>query len=163
MVFSSALFIFGFAPIFFFCYFSVPERGRNPVILVASILFYAMGAGTVALVLMGSVWLNQFVARRLVVSDRKNSARLLAMGVGLNLAALIYYKYTAFGWNIVANMFQGLAGVSFGSAPRIGCPSGFHSSPSRASLTSLMFTAVGCCPHLGTSTSPFTIRSSHNS
>ena len=124
MVFSSALFIFGFAPIFFFCYFSVPERGRNPVILVASILFYAMGAGTVALVLMGSVWLNQFVARRLVVSDRKNSARLLAMGVGLNLAALIYYKYTAFGWNIVANMFQGLAGVSFGSAPRIVLPIG---------------------------------------
>src|SRR5438270_4088306 len=124
MVFSSALFIFGFAPIFFFCYFSVPERGRNPVILVASILFYALGAGTVALVLMGSVWLNQFVARRLVVSDRKNSARLLAMGVGLNLAALIYYKYTAFGWNIVANMFQGLAGVSFGSAPRIVLPIG---------------------------------------
>src|ERR1700693_5898669 len=62
MVFSSALFIFGFLPVFFLVYFLVQERWRNAILLIGSILFYTAGAGSVALVLLASVWLNQFLA-----------------------------------------------------------------------------------------------------
>jgi alginate O-acetyltransferase complex protein AlgI len=44
MVFSSALFLFLFLPIFFVLYFLAPAKLKNKVILVFSFLFYQWGA-----------------------------------------------------------------------------------------------------------------------
>ena len=43
MVFSSLEFIFRFLPIFFLAYFATPARYRNIVLVVGSLVFYAVG------------------------------------------------------------------------------------------------------------------------
>ena len=53
MVFSSVQFLFFFLPIVLGAYFASPQRLRNAVLLVASLLFYLWGAGElVALALL---------------------------------------------------------------------------------------------------------------
>ncbi len=46
MVFSSNLFLFVFLPFFISIYFGSPGFARNAVVLAASIVFYAFGAGS---------------------------------------------------------------------------------------------------------------------
>lgn len=43
MVFSSLPFIFVFMPIFFGCYYLVPDRFKNAVLLIGSLSFYLVG------------------------------------------------------------------------------------------------------------------------
>ena len=43
MVFSSLKFIFIFMPIFFGCYYIVPGRIKNMVLLIGSLCFYFIG------------------------------------------------------------------------------------------------------------------------
>ena len=96
MVFSSQLFIYGFMPIFFSLYYLVDDGRKNWLILGASLLFYAVGAGSTVLVLLASVWLNQFLAVRIEASHTRSRKYLLAIGVTLNLLGLAYYKYATF-------------------------------------------------------------------
>lgn len=43
MVFSSLQFIFIFLPIFFGCYYMVPNRNKNYILLIGSLCFYFVG------------------------------------------------------------------------------------------------------------------------
>ena len=43
MVFSSLQFIFIFLPIFFWCYYIVPNRNKNYILLIGSLSFYLVG------------------------------------------------------------------------------------------------------------------------
>src|ERR1700755_926193 len=98
MVFSSALFLYIFAPVFFFVYFLAPRASRNWLILIANLVFYAAGAGLVTFSLLFSIWGNHFIALRLARPEQRNRRALLWIGVVLNFAGLIYYKYTGFLW-----------------------------------------------------------------
>jgi alginate O-acetyltransferase complex protein AlgI len=98
MVFSSQLFLYGFAPIFFSLYFLSSERWKNTLILTASLIFYAIGASAAVLVLLLSIWINQFLAVRIEKSAAARRRSLLAVGITVNLLALAYYKYTIFLW-----------------------------------------------------------------
>src|ERR1700693_6021422 len=60
----------------------------------------------------------------LVAPDRADRSHLLAIGIGLNLAALVYYKYTVFAWNVLSETALSFADVSLGSAPQIVLPIG---------------------------------------
>ena len=86
MVFSSALFIYVFLPVFFSLYFLAPARSRNALILIASLVFYTAGAGLVVLSLLVSIAGNQFVAQRLAdpagVSARGKSLPTFPTKVG---------------------------------------------------------------------------------
>lgn len=95
MVFTSVTFVFYFLPIFLLVYFLLPKRViiKNLWILAASLFFYAWGEYTYVLVLFISICLN-YVFGRLVSRNRNHF--ILATGVGLNLAILIYYKYFHF-------------------------------------------------------------------
>ena len=44
MVFSGAVFLYAFLPLTLAVYALAPQRGRNAVLLIASLLFYAFGA-----------------------------------------------------------------------------------------------------------------------
>jgi alginate O-acetyltransferase complex protein AlgI len=109
MVFSSNLFLFGFLPVFFIAYLAAPLAARNIVILVASLIFYLFGSGTVAWILIASVLLNDVAARLLVKPDRAGRKAILVGAVILNLLPLFYYKYFAFA---VGSLFE--AGVPLG-------------------------------------------------
>ena len=43
MLFSSLTFLYFFLPAVLLCYFVVPERCKNAVLLIFSLLFYAWG------------------------------------------------------------------------------------------------------------------------
>lgn len=43
MIFSSIFFVFTFLPIILFLYYLIPGKGRNLVLLLGSLVFYAWG------------------------------------------------------------------------------------------------------------------------
>lgn len=88
MVFSSPLFLYGFAPLFFIVYYLSPPRLRNHIILAGSVAFYAVGAGSIVIILLLSAWFNHFLGQRLVDRGRDRRALLLAIGIAINLAGL---------------------------------------------------------------------------
>ncbi len=123
MAFSSPLFIYFFLPIFLALYYSAPRRARNGLILLASLTFYTAGASTIVLVLVGSVWFNHFLAKRLN-DDRPYRQSLLVFGIVTNVAALIYYKYFSFFWALIDHAIRKFGLQSLGSAPQVSLPIG---------------------------------------
>ncbi len=78
MVFSSTVFLFLFLPAVIACYFLLPGRFRNGVLLCASILFYAWGEPRFIFILLFSVLLNYLFALQIdrgkkpAAGDRQN-------------------------------------------------------------------------------------------
>src|SRR6266581_3589688 len=98
MAFSSQLFLYGFMPIFFALYYLVPYRYKNALILVGSLLFYSVGAGSAVLVLIASIFVNHYVALRIAQAPDPRRRMLLVIGIAVNVLSLAYYKYTGFLW-----------------------------------------------------------------
>jgi len=99
MVFSSAVFLFYFFPLFLLLYYTLPWK--NAVLLVGSLLFYAWGEPRYVPLLMLSAFLN-YAFGYLIGGARarggpdSTAKTLLALGIGINLAMLAYYKYLGF-------------------------------------------------------------------
>jgi alginate O-acetyltransferase complex protein AlgI len=107
MVFSSPVFLFYFLPLFLICYFLLPQK--NPVLLVFSLFFYAWGEGLYVLLMIVSGLGNFHLANLISQADAARRRRVLFLGVALNLAGLIVFKYTGFllgSWNAVAPFAQ---------------------------------------------------------
>jgi alginate O-acetyltransferase complex protein AlgI len=81
-------------PLFFAAYFLARPSWRNAVLLLASLLFYYVGAGAFSLVLVASVVFNHVIARWIACGIAPGL--LLAVGVIGNLLPLLYYKYWTF-------------------------------------------------------------------
>ena len=98
MIFSSILFLYLFLPTVFILYYSVGRRLRNPLLLVASLFFYAWGELGYVLLMMLSIvgnWLTGLWIDH--TKSRPKAGRLvLAFGVTLNLVLLGFYKYANF-------------------------------------------------------------------
>lgn len=124
MVFSSQLFLYVFVPVFFSFYFTVPGRFRNPLILVASLAFYTVGAGVTVVVLLVSIWLNQFLAVRIAPAAPPRRKVLLAVGVVANLLGLAWYKYGSFTWTLSGDVVTWLGLQPLPPAPHIPLPVG---------------------------------------
>lgn len=108
MVFSSNLFLFGFLPVFLACLFIIPARFRNIFILLASLVFYAAGSGTLVWILVFSIVWNYFFAH--AIAHGKSRATL-ALGVTANLSLLAYFKYANFFTQEISIFLTGL-GIS---------------------------------------------------
>jgi alginate O-acetyltransferase complex protein AlgI len=96
MVFSSNLFLFVFLPAFLLLYFGTPHGFRNITLFVASVFFYAFGAGGVVLLLIVSVLFNDAAARVLADPALRYRREVFVGAVIVNLLPLFYYKYLAF-------------------------------------------------------------------
>ena len=96
MAFSSIEFLFYFLPIFFLLYFLAPgTSGKNVVLLLASLLFYAAGEPRFVLVLVAQMALNYAAA--LVIARAEGFRRVAtAIGVSANLLLLSAFKYAGF-------------------------------------------------------------------
>ena len=99
MVFSSLLFLYAFLPVFLALYYLAPHRLRNAVALTASLFFYVWGEPVFAVWLVVSS-LFDFVLSlwlaRLPASAGAARRGVLALGLVINLAALVYCKYSNF-------------------------------------------------------------------
>jgi alginate O-acetyltransferase complex protein AlgI len=100
MLFYEPLFLFIFLPSFY-CLYLLGERRRSfraGIILLASVAFYSWSDPFIpALVLASSLadWLIAAAMNRLPPASIR-ARSLLAFGIALNLAMLVYYKYTHF-------------------------------------------------------------------
>src|SRR5260370_6464709 len=132
MVFSSQLFLYGFLPVFFSLYYLIDDRRKNWLILIASLIFYSLGAGSTVLVLLASVWINQFLAVRIAPASPPRSSALLAIGVTINLLGFAYYKYTSFLWQLAADGVAAVELPQLPAAPQIPLPVGISFFTSQA-------------------------------
>jgi alginate O-acetyltransferase complex protein AlgI len=111
MVFSSTLFLFYFLPIFLLVYWLVPQRAKNAVALVASLLFYAWGGLNFLGLFLGSVVVNFFLIRGMAATPVRWRQRLFLTGsIVLNVAMLFYFKYANFFVENASTLNQALGG-----------------------------------------------------
>jgi alginate O-acetyltransferase complex protein AlgI len=101
LIFSSPIFLFGFLPVALLIYHVSPKAWRNAVLLILSLLFYAWGEVFFIGVLAASIVSNHAIGglicrTREAGVDPGRARALLTLGVAVNLALLISFKYAGF-------------------------------------------------------------------
>ncbi|WP_299783805.1 MBOAT family protein [uncultured Roseobacter sp.] len=128
MIFSSAIFVFGFLPLFLTVYYMVPARARSLVILLGSYAFYGWWRLDYLALVFG-MSLVSYGAAQVAHSARKDAAKIWAvrLGVAFDLAVLGYFKYTMFVMSGLNDLSVALGGGDI-TVPSIILPIGisFH-------------------------------------
>ena len=108
LVFSSEIFIFIFLPFTLLFYYLFPNKFRNYILLLASILFYAWGGLNYVFILLTSILINYLFG--IFISKYKENTSIkkliLSIGIVLNLILLFYFKYYDFTINNLNLIFR---------------------------------------------------------
>jgi len=96
MVFSSIIFLFYFLPVLLLCYYLVPVRFKNLLLLGASIFFYSWGAPRFIFIVLGSIIIDFYLIRNLPNREEKIRKLLVSLSLLLNVGLLVYFKYVNF-------------------------------------------------------------------
>ena len=98
MLFSSITFLFLFLPIVMAVYYIVPGRGKNIVLLIASLFFYAWGEPVYVVLMILSILFNYFCGRDIQANgeDAGKAKLSLAFAVTVNILILGFFKYYGF-------------------------------------------------------------------
>ena len=107
MVFSNLVFLFIFLPAVLFLYYLSPKAGKNYILLLASLLFYAWGEPVYVLIMLGSICMNYLFARWL--DQGKNGFQRkfwLVVSIIANLFVLGIFKYAGFFMENVNKLFH---------------------------------------------------------
>ena len=109
MVFSSLTFLFLFLPAMLLLYYITPRRGKNAVLFLGSLVFYAWGEPVYVVLMIFSTVLD-YTCGRLVERYRGTSKRKIGLIISLcgNLGLLFFFKYADF----LAGTINNLAGLS---------------------------------------------------
>jgi len=103
MVFSSIPFLFFFLPVVLICYYLVPFKVKNYVLLLFSLVFYAWGEPIYVFLMLVSCLGNYFYA---LYHDKFNKKLLLILCIVFNLLILGFFKYADFLINIINTIFK---------------------------------------------------------
>lgn len=107
MVFSNLVFLFIFLPAVLFLYYLSPKAGKNYILLLASLLFYAWGEPVYVLIMLGSICMNYLFAR--LLDQGKNAFQRkfwLVVSIIANLFVLGIFKYAGFFMENVNKLFH---------------------------------------------------------
>jgi alginate O-acetyltransferase complex protein AlgI len=96
MVFSSALFLIYFLPVFLIGYYLLPQKLRNLWLLAASIFFYAWGAPKFIFIVLGSILADYYLVKNIAIAGRKRKRWLIGISLAMNIGLLAYFKYANF-------------------------------------------------------------------
>lgn len=97
MVFTSVLFLLVFLPVFLLVYYYAPNKGKNMVALVASLLFYMWGAPMFFWLLISLLFINFYLVKNMDSSQKQGLRKGLMIGsLCINLGVLAYFKYANF-------------------------------------------------------------------
>jgi alginate O-acetyltransferase complex protein AlgI len=99
MVFSSTIFLFGYLPLSLLIYYVMPLKGRNLALFLLSLIFYGFGEPTYIAVMLASVavaYLTGFPIGKYRVTHPRRARVWLILSLCLNLAPLLFFKYTNF-------------------------------------------------------------------
>ncbi|QKE65533.1 MBOAT family protein [Aquipseudomonas campi] len=117
MVFTSNIFLCLFLPVFLLVYYLVKDSWRSHVIVLGSYIFYAWWRPDFLLLFVGisywNYWFGMLIKRRVDGEDKRAAFRLLCLGVAGNLAALGYFKYANFGFEVLNDVLQPLGVNTF--------------------------------------------------
>lgn len=103
MVFSSMTFLFAYLPITLALYFICPLWLRNPMLLIANLIFYGWGEPKYIIIMFASIMID-YIHGFLIEKYRSNdklARKFVASSVIFNLALLFFFKY----WDFLASQF----------------------------------------------------------
>lgn len=97
MLFSSITFLYYFLPLTVFLYFIAPRRLKNPVLLLAGMVFYGWGEPKYIWLLACSI-VSGYVSGLLVEKYREKRAGKIfcIISIAVSLSFLLYFKYVDF-------------------------------------------------------------------
>ena len=121
MVFSSIFFIFCFLPPFLLLYYLVPEKFRNILLFIGSLIFYAWGDPIYVVLMLFSSFFNYYMALEIdhLDKDPKDRKKNLIFAVTINLLILGFFKY----WGFLLDTFSTITGISI-AHPQLALPIG---------------------------------------
>lgn len=94
MIFSSILFIYYFLPLLLLIYFVVPNKAKNLILLIFSLIFYFLGEPKYIIILLLSCIINYILSKKIETS--KHSKTYLIISLIYNIGQLLVFKYTDF-------------------------------------------------------------------
>ena len=105
MLFSSTTFVFMFLPIVLLLYLISKKELHNPILLIASIIFYAWGEPKYLAIMLLTIITNYYGAIFVEKSD-KYKKLILGLTILINLGFLVYFKYFNFLIENCNNLFH---------------------------------------------------------
>lgn len=98
MVFSSIIFLFTFFPAILILYYLAPEKIRNTILLIFSLVFYAWGEPVYIFLMVLSILLNYVFGLDIDRNsdDPKRAKKLLIFVIVINVFILGFFKYYGF-------------------------------------------------------------------
>lgn len=103
MVFTSISFIYYFLPLLLICYFVVPKKFRNIILLMFSVLFYFYGEPKYILLMLIEVLISYVVG---LLIDKYKSKNILIIGIFIHVLLFGIFKYFNFVIINVNNLFH---------------------------------------------------------
>ncbi len=96
MVFSSIIFLYVFLPLLFIGYGITKGTGKNLILLVFSLFFYAWGEPKYILLMISSIVINYLLGMAIFGNKGHAKKVILALGVIINIFMLAVFKYLDF-------------------------------------------------------------------
>ena len=108
MIFSSILFIFRFLPIALILYYITPQKYKNLILTLLSLVFYSWVEGKYFLIMIASIIID-YTAGRLIYrykNEIKKKTIVLCISLVFNLGLLFFFKYFNFFIDNINNIFN---------------------------------------------------------
>jgi len=108
LIFSSILFIFRFLPIALILYYITPQKYKNLILTLLSLVFYSWGEGKYFLIMIASIIID-YTAGRLIYrykNEIKKKTIVLCISLVFNLGLLFFFKYFNFFIDNINNIFN---------------------------------------------------------
>ncbi|MCT8136713.1 MBOAT family protein [Anaerobacillus sp. CMMVII] len=99
MVFSSLTFLFFFLPLALLIYYMSPGKGKNLVLLLVSLIFYAWGEPVYIVLMIFSAcsdYLHGLLIVRYRLNERVKAKMILLSSILINVGVLSFFKYADF-------------------------------------------------------------------
>lgn len=97
MLFSGIPFLYYFLPVVLLLYFAVPQKLKNAVLLISSLVFYGWGEPKYVFLMVASIIIGYFSGLLIEAkTDEKAKKYILFISVFINLGFLAYFKYADF-------------------------------------------------------------------
>ena len=119
MVFSSLMFLFLFLPVVLILYYTLSDKFKNYILLLASIFFYAWGEPVYIYLMLASIVMNYVFGIKVSSGACKRKKLWLVISIISNLGVLIIFKYT----NFFVDSINSTLGLNL-SVPEIALPLG---------------------------------------
>ncbi|MBP8865917.1 MAG: MBOAT family protein, partial [Acetobacterium sp.] len=115
MVFSSILFIFAFLPIALGLYTIIPKQGKNLILLLVSLFFYAWGEPVYVFLMLFTIVFDFGMGILMEKKPYLVRKRIFILTVIVNLGFLFFFKYWGFLLDTINQIFN--LGIPYAPLP----------------------------------------------